>query len=315
MDVLKETNFDFLGAKKTGKVRDIYEPSTGSGQGSLILVTTDRHSSFDRIIAHIPWKGQILNQITEFWMNETKDIVSNAMLAVPDPNVMVAKKCTLVPVEAVVRGYNTGVTGTSIWTRYSAGQREFGGVVLPDGMKKNEPLPHTIFDPTTKEDTHDRTLSPAEMIAEEFVTAARFDELKEMALKLFTRGQEVAAKRGLILVDTKYEFGTDENGKLVLIDEIHTPDSSRYWQLSSFQERVNAGQEPEYFDKEFLRLWFKDNCDPYKDAVLPEAPAELVAEMSRRYIQMYEQLTGTAFVLGETPIIPRIERNLKSYAA
>ncbi|HEY4522480.1 MAG TPA: phosphoribosylaminoimidazolesuccinocarboxamide synthase [Candidatus Paceibacterota bacterium] len=309
MEVLKETNFDFLGKKKTGKVRDIYEQPK-----QLVLVTTDRHSSFDRNIAHIPYKGQVLNQITEFWMNETKDIVQNAMLAVPDPNVMVAKKCTLVPVEAVVRGYNTGVTGTSIWTRYSAGQREFGGVVLPEGMKKNIKLSEPIFDPTTKEEAHDRTLTPEEMVAEGFITKERFAELRDVALKLFARGQEIATKRGLILVDTKYEFGTDENGKLVLIDEIHTPDSSRYWQLASFQERVSAGQEPEYFDKEFLRLWFKDNCDPYKDAVLPEAPADLVAEMSRRYIQMYEQLTGKTFVPGETPIVPRMEQNLKAYA-
>ena len=309
MEVLKETNFDFLGKKKTGKVRDIYEQPK-----QLVLVTTDRHSSFDRNIAHIPYKGQVLNQITEFWMNETKDIVQNAMLAVPDPNVMVAKKCTLVPVEAVVRGYNTGVTGTSIWTRYSAGQREFGGVVLPEGMKKNIKLSEPIFDPTTKEEAHDRTLTPEEMVAEGFITKERFAELRDVALKLFARGQEIATKRGLILVDTKYEFGTDENGKLVLIDEIHTPDSSRYWQLASFQERVSAGQEPEYFDKEFLRLRFKDNCDPYKDAVPPEAPADLVAEMSRRYIQMYEQLTGKTFVPGETPIVPRMEQNLKAYA-
>ena len=337
MEVLRETNFDFLGPKKSGKVRDVYEPSAdstpstgsgqasspqaGSGQGRLILVTTDRHSSFDRIIAHVPHKGQVLNQITAFWMNETKDIVPNALLEVPDPNVMVAKKCALVPVEAVVRGYNTGVTGTSIWTRYSAGQREFGGITLPDGMKKNEKLPIPIFDPTTKEDTHDRALSEGEMIAEGLITAERFAELKDVALKLFARGQELTAQRGLILVDTKYEFGTDPStslgagdGKLVLIDEVHTPDSSRYWQLDSYAERMEEGAEPQYFDKEFLRLWFKEHCDPYKDEVLPEAPEELIEELARRYIGIYEQITGAKFAPGEEPIAQRIERNLQSFA-
>src|SRR3989344_1487359 len=308
-DVLKETNFDFLGPKKTGKVRDIYD------QGEqLILITTDRHSSFDRIIAHIPWKGQVLNEISAFWFEKTKDIVPNHVIAIPDPNVTAAKKCTMVPVEAVVRGYLTGVTGTSIWTRYSNGERTFGDLTLADGLKKNTKLSSPVFDPTTKEDTHDRALSPEDMIKEGFITRERFEEIKATALKLFARGQEIAAQRGLILVDTKYEFGTDEEGKLVLIDEIHTPDSSRYWQADSYDVRLAAGEEPQYFDKEFLRLWFKDNCDPYKDAVLPEAPAELVEEMSRRYIQMFEQITGAPFVHGELPIIPRLERNLKTYA-
>ena len=308
-EVLKETNFTTLGNKKAGKVRDIYEQPK-----RLILITTDRHSSFDRIIAHIPHKGQVLNQVSAYWFEKTKDIIGNHVLAIPDPNVTVGKRCTLVPVEAVMRGYLTGVTDTSIWTRYSNGVREFGGVTLPDGMKKNQKLPEPIFDPTTKEETHDRTLTPAEMIAEGFITAERFEELRRTALALFARGQEVAAKRGLILVDTKYEFGTDENGKLVLIDEIHTPDSSRYWKLGSYEERITKGEEPEYFDKEFLRLWFKEHSDPYKDATLPEAPPELVAELSRRYIQMYETITEKTFVPGEEPILSRIEKNLKQYA-
>src|SRR3990167_10458988 len=251
IEVLKETNFDFLGKKKTGKVRDIYiQPER------LILITTDRHSSFDRIIAHIPRKGQVLNQISGFWFRVTADIVPNHVIAIPDHNVTVAKKFKTVPVEAVVRGYLTGVTDTAIWTRYSSGQRDFGGVTLPDGMKKNQELPSPIFDPTTKEDTHDRAISPAEMIAEGLITKDLFEEIKMTAIALFIRGQEVAAKQGLILVDTKYEFGTDERGRLVLIDEIHTPDSSRFWQLTSYEERIGKGKEPEYFDKEFLRLWF-----------------------------------------------------------
>jgi phosphoribosylaminoimidazole-succinocarboxamide synthase len=307
MNILQETNFDFLGPKRTGKVRDMYE----SG-GKLVLVTTDRHSSFDRIIAHIPWKGQVLNQVSAWWFEKTKDIVPNQVLAVPDPNVTVARKCTMVPVEAVVRGYLTGVTDTAAWTRYAAGMRDFGGTILPDGMRKNQPLPQPIFDPTTKEDAHDRALSPKQMIAEGFITQDLFDRIRETALKLFMRGQNVAAKNGLILVDTKYEFGTDESGTLVLIDEIHTPDSSRYWQCDSYTARFAAGEEPQYFDKEFLRLWFRDHCDPYRDATLPPAPPELVQELSRRYIAMYEQITGTKFQYGETPILQRIERNLKS---
>ena len=309
-DILKETNFDFLGEKKVGKVRDIYiQPDR------LILVTTDRHSSFDRIIAHIPWKGQVLNQISAWWFEVTKDIVPNHVLAVPDPNVTVGKKMKMVPVEAVMRGYLTGVTDTAIWTRYSNGQRDFGGLTLPDGMKKNQKLPNPIFDPTTKEDTHDRAITPAEMIAEGLITQELFEQVKATATRLFVRGQEIAAKRGLILVDTKYEFGTDEKGELVLIDEIHTPDSSRYWQAEGYEEGMAKGEQPKSFDKEFLRLWFKENCDPYKDATLPDAPSELVEELSRRYIQMYEQITGEKFVEGDLPVIPRMERNLKQYAA
>ncbi|MEK7093499.1 MAG: phosphoribosylaminoimidazolesuccinocarboxamide synthase, partial [Patescibacteria group bacterium] len=228
-EVLKETDFKNLGKKKTGKVRDIYDlgdPSTGSGQAILILVTTDRHSSFDRIIAHIPSKGQVLNQISAWWFEQTKDIIPNQVLAVPDPNVTVAKKYNMVPVEAVMRGYLTGVTDTSIWTRYQKGVRDFGGITLPDGMKKNTKLPRPIFDPTTKEDAHDRAITPEQMIEEGLITKELLEEVRSTATKLFLRGQEVAAKKGLILVDTKYEFGTDPStslgagdpGELVLID-------------------------------------------------------------------------------------------------
>jgi phosphoribosylaminoimidazole-succinocarboxamide synthase len=308
MEMLADTNFDFLGTKKAGKVRDIYD------QGDrLVLITTDRHSSFDRIIAHIPWKGQVLNQSSAWWFAQTKDVVPNHVLAVPDPNATIAKKCAMVPVEAVVRGYLTGVTDTAIWTRYNKGKRDFGGVVLPAGMKKNQKLPQPLFDPTTKEAVHDRALTPEQMIAEGFVTTDLFDRIRQTALALFARGQEVAARNGLILVDTKYEFGTDKTGALVLIDEIHTPDSSRYWQLASYEARLAAGEEPDYFDKEFLRLWFIEHCDPYKDANLPQAPPQLVTELSRRYIKAYEQITAGKFDYGATPILPRIERNLRAY--
>lgn len=307
MDILSETDFDFLGPKRTGKVRDIY------GRGDeLVLVATDRHSSFDRLIAHIPWKGQVLNQVSAWWFERTRDIVPNHVRAVPDPNVTVARQCAMLPIEAVVRGYLTGVTDTAIWTRYAKGQRDFGGVTLPERMRKNEQLPQPIFDPTTKEAAHDRALTPAQLIADGFVTAELFDRVKRTALALFARGQELAARNGLVLVDTKYEFGLAEDGTLVLIDEIHTPDSSRYWQRRSYAARLAAGEEPDYFDKEFLRLWFIAHCDPYRDAELPPAPPELVQELSRRYIAMYQQITGNAFERGAVPILPRIEANLRA---
>jgi len=309
MNVLKTTDYKNLGKLKHGKVRDIYEQDD-----KIIFITTDRLTGFDRLLATIPHKGAVLNLTSAFWFKETEDIIPNHVLDVPDPNVTVGKKCVPEKIEAVVRGYLTGSTDTSIWTRYSKGLRSFGDIQLPDGMKKNEPLPHPIFDPTTKEDLHDRTLSQEELIAEGFVTAERFEEIKEKALALFKRGQEVAKKRGRILVDTKYEFGVDENGVLTLIDEIHTPDSSRYWEFVSYEERLAKGEEPMAFDKEFIRLWFKANSDPYKDEVLPEAPADLVAELSRRYISIYEQLTGEKFVIDESvPLLERIDKNLERY--
>ena len=308
MDILKATDFSFLGPKTEGKVRDIYDRGD-----RLVLVTTDRHSSFDRIIAHIPWKGQVLNQISAWWFARTKDIVPNHVLALPDPNVTIGRKYAPLAIEAVVRGYLTGVTDTAAWTRYVAGERRFGGIVLPDGMRKNARLPQPLFDPTTKEAAHDRTLTPEQMIAEGFIDRDMFERVKETALALFARGQELAARNGLLLVDTKYEFGTDADGSLILIDEIHTPDSSRYWQRDSYSARFAAGEEPQYFDKEFLRLWFRDHCDPYRDATLPPAPPELVAELSRRYIAMYEQITGAKFMEGATPLVARMERNLKAY--
>ena len=307
--VVKDTNLTNMGEKRKGKVRDIY-----TQKDRMILISTDRHSSFDRLIAHIPCKGAVLTGTSHFWFDQTKDIVPNHIIAMPDANAVVVKKCEVIKVEAVVRGYLTGTTNTSIWVRYSAGERNFGGETYPDGLQKNSKLPVPIFDPTTKEDLHDRALTIDELIAEGFATKEVLVQLKETALALFKRGQEISAERGLILVDTKYEFGLDENGVLTLIDEIHTPDSSRYWKLGTYDERMAAGEEPEYFDKEFLRLWFKDNCDPYNDATLPEAPAELVAELSRRYIEIYEMITGKEFTMDfSTPIEERIQKNLKEY--
>jgi len=289
-DVLIETDFKNLGDRKIGKVRDIYiKPD------SVILISTDRHSSFDRNIAYIPFKGEVLNQISLFWFDQTKDIINNHVLSIPDPNVIIAKKCKPLPIECVMRGYITGVTGTSLWTHYKEGKRNFGNFILSDGMKKNQKLKEPVFNPTTKSDEHDRPITPDEIVSKGLLSKEMIDKIEKISKALFKRGQEIALLRGLILVDTKYEFGLDENGKLVLIDEIHTPDSSRYWKANTYLERFNKNKEPEYFDKEFLRIWFKDNCDPYKDKILPTAPVELVAELSRRYIEIYEIITDKPF--------------------
>jgi len=305
-DVLIETNFTNLGNKKVGKVRDIYIQSD-----YITLISTDRHSSFDRNIAFIPFKGEVLNQISLFWFNQTKDIIENHVLSTPDPNVVVAKKCKPLPIECVMRGYITGVTGTSLWTHYKDGKRDFGNFILPDGMKKNQKLEEPVFTPTTKSDEHDRPITPAEIVSEGLLSQEITNEVERIAKALFKRGQEIALLRGLILVDTKYEFGLDKNNKLILIDEIHTPDSSRYWKAETYEERFNKGEEPEYFDKEFLRIWFKEHCDPYKDKVLPEAPVELIAELSRRYIEIYEIITGKPFEHDfSTTTLERVTKNL-----
>src|SRR3989339_614683 len=307
-DVLTETDFPTLGEKKVGKVRDVYiKPDY------ITLISTDRHSSFDRNIAYIPLKGEVLNQISLFWFNRTKDIIQNHVLSTPDPNAVIVKKCKPLPIECVMRGYITGVTGTSLWTYYKDGKRDFSNFTLPDEMKKNQKLSEPVFTPTTKSDEHDRPVSLKEIVGEGLLSKEMTEEVAKTAKALLKRGQEIAAKHGLILVDTKYEFGIDENGKLTLIDEIHTPDSSRYWKKATYEERFKKGEEPEYFDKEFLRLWFKENCDPYKDKVLPKAPAELVAELSRRYIEIYETITGKPFNHDfSKPILERITNNVSN---
>ena len=308
MNILEKTDFKNLGEKYVGKVRDVYiQPDR------VIMVSTDRYSAFDRNLALIPCKGQVLTQVSKFWFEQTKDIVPNHVIDFPDQNVVVGKKCEVLPVEIVPRGYITGVTGTSLWTLYQKGQRDFGDFTLPDGMKKNQKLEKVVLTPTTKHETHDRPLSSKEVVDGGYMTKDQWERVSDISLKLFKRGQEIALQKGLILVDCKYEFGIDEKGELMLIDELHTPDSSRYWQANSYQARIEQGLEPENFDKEFLRLWFKDNCDPYKDEKLPEAPAEMVNELSRRYVKICEQITGMPFEVESGDIEKRIENNLKKY--
>jgi phosphoribosylaminoimidazole-succinocarboxamide synthase len=306
--ILRATNLPELGERLEGKVRDIY--LRGS---EVVLVATDRHSSFDRIIAYVPGKGEVLNRLSAYWFEQTKDIVPNHLLAVPDPNVTIGKRCTPLPIEAVMRGYLSGVTGTSLWTRYAKGERDFGSFRLPDGMRKNEKLRAPAFTPSTKEKEHDRNVTPREIVESGLMARDLLARIEDAARRLFLHGQELARQRGLVLVDTKYEFGLDAHGTLTLIDEIHTPDSSRYWQADSYEARVARGEEPEYFDKEFLRLWFMDHCDPYKDATLPEAPAEMVEEMSRRYAAIFQQLTGESVSATQENIEERIRRNLSAH--
>jgi phosphoribosylaminoimidazole-succinocarboxamide synthase len=286
---LTETAFRF-GEKYQGKVRDSYDAGD-----KLILITTDRQSAFDRVIAHVPFKGQVLNLVSVWWFEQTQHIVPNHLIAIPDPNVTIAKKCRVFPIEFVVRGYITGTTSTSLWTQYDKGVRDYCGISFPDGLKKNQQLNHPVLTPTTKDKDHDRPISPKEIISEGHMTEADWQEASDAALRLFEYGSHLAAQHGLILVDTKYEFGRDEDGVIRLIDEIHTPDSSRYWLSGNYKERFAAGKEPENIDKEFLRLWFVDHCDPYKDAVLPQAPNDLIVTLSSRYIQLYEMITNKKF--------------------
>lgn len=283
-----------VGSKIRGKVRDIY-----SAGDYLILVTTDRQSAFDRILASVPFKGQVLNQTSLWWFHKTKEIVPNAVVSSPDPNVTIVQKCTVFPVEFVVRGFVTGTTSTSLWTVYSKGVRNYCGNILPDGLVKNQRLQKYIITPTTKAADHDVPISPEEIVEQGLMTRDEWNEACSKAFALFAYGQDMASKHGLLLVDTKYEFGKAVDGSILLIDEVHTPDSSRYWIAGSFEERIKKGLEPENIDKEFLRLWFRDNCDPYKDEVLPDAPRELVSELAWRYIFLYETITGLKFDLPE----------------
>jgi phosphoribosylaminoimidazole-succinocarboxamide synthase len=280
-----------LPAKYPGKVRDTYEV----GDGRLLLVTTDRQSGFDRLLGAIPFKGQVLNRTSLYWFEQTRRIVENHVLFSPHANALVARKCTVLPIEFVVRGYLTGSTDTSIWTQYQKGARSYCGHALPDGMKKNEQLPRNIVTPTTKETAHDRPITAKEIVAEQWMTDDQWEFASAKALELFSFGQKLAAERGLILADTKYEFGVTADDEILLIDEIHTPDSSRYWLADSYTERLAAGQEPNMIDKEFFRLWFRDRCDPYKDAVLPVPPDDLIAELAARYIQLFEKITSATF--------------------
>jgi len=253
----------------------------------------------------------VLNRTSLYWFEQTRDIVANHVLFSPHANALIARKCKVLPIEFVVRGYMTGSTDTSIWTQYQKGVRSYCGHTLPEGMKKNEALRSNIVTPTTKEKTHDRPITAKEIVAEGWLTPEQWEITSTKALELFAFGQKRSAERGLILADTKYEFGVTADGEILLIDEIHTPDSSRYWLADSYAERLAAGQEPNMIDKEFFRLWFRDRCDPYKDAVLPVPPDELIAELAARYIQLFEKITGMTFAPDLRPLEATILASLE----
>jgi len=289
---LEGTDFPQLGEKYTGKVRDNYTTK----DGRRYIITSDRISAFDRVLGTLPLKGQVLNWVTKFWFEQTEDLVPNHIIATPDPNVMEVKECTPLKAEMVVRAYITGVTSTSIWTHYSQGKREFCGHKLPDGLKKDQKLETPILTPSSKapKGDHDVSMSREELIEHGYITAEDFDAAAEMAMKLFTFGTEHCAKQGLILVDTKYEFGKDADGNIVVIDEIHTPDSSRYWYAESYTERFARGDKPESFDKEYVRRWLADQG--FKgDGDIPTIPDDVKVEAVRRYIEACETVVGETF--------------------
>lgn len=306
---LLDAKFDrWADSYKKGKVRDMYLLDD-----KRVLITTDRQSAFDHILGAIPLKGQVLNRIAHYWFKQTEDIMPNPIIALPDPNVTVARELDMLLVEIVVRRYLTGSTETSIWTNYANGVRKFCGVDLPDGMVKNQKLETAIITPTTKAEDHDESISAAEIVERGLVDADRWAEVEEKALALFARGTELAAERGLILVDTKYEMGIDPEGNLTIADEIHTPDSSRYWVLDSYEDRHKKSEEPESLDKEFLRLWLRDKG--ISDTNIPELDDDIRTQVSQRYIDLFERVTGQTFdpEINDAPIAERIEKNIEQY--
>ncbi len=296
----------------SGKVRENYDLP----DGRRVIIATDRLSAFDRILCVIPWKGQVLTQTARYWFEATRDICPNHVLEYPDPNVVIGKRLDILPVEMVVRGYLAGTTATSILTLYKAGEREMYGHRFPDGLRDNQVLPRPIITPTSKafDGGHDEPLTPEQIVGQGLLTQAQWDTVARYSLALFARGQALAAQRGLILVDTKYEFGTDGNGNIVLADEIHTPDSSRYWIAGTYGERFEAGQRPDSFDKDFVRAWVTARCDPYKDPI-PEIPGELIEQTSRVYIKAYEEITGRKFTPESSDVSPleRVRKNLERF--
>jgi phosphoribosylaminoimidazole-succinocarboxamide synthase len=305
---LREAFIPELPGHYRGKVRENYDLP----DGRRIIIATDRLSAFDRVLTAVPLKGQVLTQLARYWFERTGDICPNHVIAYPDPNVLVCKRLNIMPVEIVVRDYLAGTTSTAILTMYKAGRREMYGHRFPDGMLANQKLPQTIITPTTKafDAGHDEERSAEQILAERSLTKAQWEEVSARALALFARGRELAAERGLILADTKYEFGFDETGAIVLADEIHTPDSSRYWFAASHR----AGQTPQSFDKDFVRSWVVARCDPYVDDI-PEIPTDVNLEAARIYISVYEAVTGQPFPLPPTEesVLARIRRNLAGF--
>jgi phosphoribosylaminoimidazole-succinocarboxamide synthase len=310
--VLDDATIPELPHHYRGKVRDNYDLP----DGRRIIIATDRLSAFDRAIAAIPFKGQVLTQIARFWFDRTGDLCRNHVIDYPDPNVLLCHRLDILPVEIVVRDYLAGTTATSIWSMYRDGNRAIYGLRFPEGLRENEKLPRTVITPTTKarDGEHDDPVSAAEIVERGLLSAAQWEQVSATALALFARGRDIAASRGLILVDTKYEFGLDRAGRIVLADEIHTPDSSRYWFAESYPRRFAAGAPPDSFDKDFLRRWVAARCDPYRDPI-PPIPREVIAQTALIYISAFETIAGTGFAAcePETPVLDRIRANLSRY--
>jgi phosphoribosylaminoimidazole-succinocarboxamide synthase len=304
---LKRTDFPALGTREEGKVRDSYIRDK-----QRFIVVTDRVSCFDVVVSTLPFKGQLLNQLAAFWFEKTADIARNHLVSVPDPNVSVVLECRPLPVEFVQRAYLTGSSPTSIWTAYESGERRYCGHSLPNGLHKHEPLPEPLLTPTTKapRGSHDELISREELIAQGAIGADLYDQAAALTAKLFEAGRRWAETRGLILADTKYEIGLDEQDRLVVIDEIHTPDSSRYWYRDGYERALSQGDDPQALDKEYVRRWLTERGYRGQGAP-PEIPVEVRCEAARRYIEIYEQVTARPFEPDTEPVVPRIRRNLE----
>ena len=303
---LDATSFETLGRRYEGKVRDNYSMS-----GRRYIVVTDRISAFDRILGTIPFKGQVLNRLAAWWFERTKNVAKNHLVGVPDPNVLECIDCTPLPVEMVVRAYITGSTSTSMWTHYAAGKRVFCGHALPEGLVKNQRLEHPLLTPATKapKGEHDVSASREEILAQGDISAADYDRAAEIALALFAAGQKICAARGLILVDTKYELGKTESGDIIVIDEIHTPDSSRFWIEATYAERFASRLDPEPLDKDFVRRHYTA-LGYIGDGEPPPLPDDVRVGAAKRYIEAYERITGEAFEPNVEPPLLRIAKNL-----
>ncbi len=293
---------------RRGKVRDMYLLAD-----KRIIIATDRQSAFDHVLGTIPLKGQVLNQMAHFWFEQTADIAPNHVLETPDAHVTVAREVSILPVEVVVRAYLTGSSDTAIWTYYNRGEREYCGIRLPDGMVKNQPLESPIITPTTKSEEHDEPISRQQILDRGLVAPDIWRRVEEIALELFARGTELAARQGLILVDTKYEMGLSPDGQIILADEVHTPDSSRYWIASTYRERHARGEEPESLDKEFLRLWLRERG--ISDDNIPELDDDIRVRVAERYIDLYQRVTGEEFraEISDEPVTERIRRRIAPY--
>jgi phosphoribosylaminoimidazole-succinocarboxamide synthase len=302
-----ETSDLALPGRTTGKVRDWYNLPNQR----RLIVTTDRLSAFDRNLAVVPYKGQVLNQLSAWWFEKIADVIPNHLISIPDPNAAEVVEVSPFPVEVIVRGYITGITSTALWHRYSLGEREIYGYRFEPGLKKNQQLADPIITPTTKGGAtgHDERLTCAEVVEKGYLDAESWSQIQSAALAIFKVGQETARRANMILVDTKYEFGRAADGRILLIDEVHTPDSSRFWKAESYSEHFAAGEEPENFDKEFIRRHYADRG--YRgEGEPPVIEPELWVQTCRRYIQIYELLTGLPFVPGGYPVNPRLVSNL-----